>query len=105
MTEAAPPEPLVRAAGLTKVFGHPVVWLSRRARGGGAAAGGRVIAVAGVDLDIGENESVGLVGESGSGKTTVARCLLRLVTPTSGTIPFDGSHVLDLSGEQLMAFR
>jgi peptide/nickel transport system ATP-binding protein len=105
MSNAPQSQPLLRAVGLTKVFGHPGASLSRRVRGAGGAAAGRVNAVDGVDLDIGENESVGLVGESGSGKTTVARCLLRLVAPTSGSITFDDSPVLELSGEQLMAFR
>ena len=105
MTEVALSQPLVRAVGLTKVFNHPGVSLSRRVRGSAGGAAGRVNAVDGIDLDIGENESVGLVGESGSGKTTVARCLLRLVAPTSGAITFDGNPVLELAGEQLMAFR
>src|SRR5213596_821413 len=99
MTDGAP-QPLIRAVGLTKVFGHPGFSLSR-----GGAAAGRVNAVDEVGLEIGENESVGLVGESGSGKTTVARLLLRLVAPTSGAISFDGRPVLDLSGDQLMEFR
>ncbi|MFD7710025.1 ABC transporter ATP-binding protein [Streptomyces sp. NPDC059786] len=36
---------------------------------------------------------LGLIGESGSGKTTVARCLLGLVAPTSGTVRFGGADV------------
>ncbi|POX38070.1 peptide ABC transporter ATP-binding protein [Streptomyces sp. Ru73] len=36
---------------------------------------------------------LGLIGESGSGKTTVARCLLGLVTPTSGTVCFRGADI------------
>jgi peptide/nickel transport system ATP-binding protein len=47
-------------------------------------------ALAGVSLEIGVNESVGLVGESGSGKTTLARCLVGLEVPTSGTIEIAG---------------
>ncbi|WP_030606924.1 ABC transporter ATP-binding protein [Streptomyces sclerotialus] len=36
---------------------------------------------------------MGLIGESGSGKTTVARCLVGLVTPTHGTVCFEGEDV------------
>src|SRR5207244_7416736 len=47
-----------------------------------------VHALNGVDFDIGPGETLGLVGESGSGKTTVARTLLRLVNPDSGSALF-----------------
>ncbi|HZQ03823.1 MAG TPA: ABC transporter ATP-binding protein [Gaiellaceae bacterium] len=81
-------EPRVAVEGLTKVFRH-----------------GQVRAVDGVDFAIAPGEAVGIVGESGCGKTTVARCLLRLVKPSSGSIRFDGAPVLRLSGKGLAAFR
>lgn len=49
-----------------------------------------VQAVDGVDLDVGARETVALVGESGSGKSTVARCVLGLVTPQEGSLTFEG---------------
>jgi len=43
-------------------------------------------AVDGVDLRVAPGETVALIGESGSGKSTVARCIARLVEPTSGQV-------------------
>jgi peptide/nickel transport system ATP-binding protein len=43
-----------------------------------------------VSLELRQGEALGVVGESGSGKTTIARCLLGLTTPTSGTIELAG---------------
>ncbi|MFJ2934177.1 ABC transporter ATP-binding protein [Streptomyces sp. NPDC087219] len=61
-------------------------------------------AVDGVDLDIGAGEIVALVGESGCGKTTLARSLLGLVRPTSGTVSFDGKP-LGYGAAALKAYR
>jgi len=54
-----------------------------------------VRAVDGVGFALRERECLGLVGESGSGKTTVGRCLLRALRPTSGEVRFraDGETV------------
>jgi peptide/nickel transport system ATP-binding protein len=53
-------------------------------------------AVNGVDLAVGQGETVALVGASGSGKTTLGRTIVGLVEATDGTIRFRGrelSHV------------
>lgn len=61
-------------------------------------------AVDGVNLDIGAGEIVALVGESGCGKTTLARSLLGLVTPTSGSVTFAGEP-LHYSSRALKKYR
>jgi oligopeptide/dipeptide ABC transporter ATP-binding protein len=66
---------------------------------------GNVHAVCGVGFTVRRGETLGLVGESGSGKSTTARCLVRLVPATSGSVLFDGVDVLTLSGRDLRRQR
>ena len=87
--------PLVRIEGLIKEY--PV-----HVPGRGTVT---IRAVDRVDLAIGPGEAYGLVGESGSGKTTLARCLLRLVDATAGSIVVDGHDVTTASGADLRAMR
>ena len=58
-----------------------------------------------VSLTIQRGETLGLVGESGSGKSTIARMLLRLVEPTSGSVLFDGEDVLAAGKHDLRKLR
>ena len=51
------------------------------------------LAVAGVDLDVGQGEIFGLVGPNGAGKTTTLRILATLLAPTSGEAEIAGISV------------
>src|SRR5213083_1479160 len=62
-------------------------------------------AVDAVDFQIKRGEILGLVGESGCGKTTVAKCILRLLEPTAGTICLEGKNILELEKGKLKPIR
>jgi oligopeptide/dipeptide ABC transporter ATP-binding protein len=75
------------------------------ARGLWTRRNGSHAAVEGVSFSVAPGETLGLVGESGSGKTTIGRLLLRLETPDSGRVLFDGEDWLALKGEALRRRR
>ncbi|HYM32616.1 MAG TPA: ABC transporter ATP-binding protein [Candidatus Cybelea sp.] len=87
--------PLLRTQALTKDYGG--VTLFRKTR--------HVRAADSVDLEIRRGESLGIVGESGSGKSTVARCIARLIDPTSGSVWLGGVDLANLSHRALRRHR
>ena len=92
-----PTEAILKFDNVRKIFGI---------RGEGLLAPLRnVHAVDGVSFTIGRGETMALVGESGCGKTTVAKLFLRLETPTSGNILFNGAPLASLDREALRQYR
>lgn len=90
--------PLLSVQGLVKEFHTKAGGTLRRSK--------RVVqAVTDVSFEVGRGETLGLVGESGSGKTTVGRCVLRLIEPTSGVVSFEGKDLATLEFSELRQLR
>jgi peptide/nickel transport system ATP-binding protein len=58
-----------------------------------------------VDLEIRRGQTLGIVGESGSGKSTVARCIVRLVDPSGGSVRLGSDDIAELSARALRPLR
>ena len=63
------------------------------------------VAVEGASFTINRGETMALVGESGSGKSTIAKMVLQLEKPTSGSIRIDGKDTADLGRSGLFELR
>jgi putative ABC transport system ATP-binding protein len=66
--------------------------------------GGRIVALAGMDLAVAPGEFVAIAGPSGCGKSTLLHLLAALDVPDAGTIRV-GDHDLGRSGEDLSHYR
>ena len=83
---------LLEVRDLVKTFGRP-------------GAADSVTAVDGLSLSLSAGEALGLVGESGSGKTTVARCIVRLTSVSTGRVTLRGVDITNLRGRDARAVR
>ncbi len=80
---------MIRVSGLTKVF----------------SAGGEVVALHDIRLDVDKGDIYGIIGMSGAGKSTLLRCIGLLETPTQGSVVVDGKDTSRLRGRELIEHR
>lgn len=85
--DAAHGTPLLRVEGLVKSYD------------------GRENAIEDVNLSVGRGQFVSIIGKSGAGKSTFLRCVNKLITPTSGSVVFDGQDMAQLRGGKLRRAR
>ena len=94
--EKGKPDAVLQIKDLTKVF---------KLREGAFGRKTDFTAVDNVSFEVTRGTTTAVVGESGSGKSTVARMILGLESPTSGSITFDGVDVSTLKGSSALKFR
>ena len=66
---------------------------------------GYVKAVDGISFDVYEGETFGLVGESGCGKSTTGKMIVKLLSPTAGSIEYDGQDLFQVPKNQEKALK
>jgi peptide/nickel transport system ATP-binding protein len=73
--------------------GEPLLSLDKISKRYVSRAGGSLLAVNNVSLEIRQGECLGLVGESGCGKSTLCRVLMQAIRPEAGEVRlhYDGS--------------
>jgi phospholipid/cholesterol/gamma-HCH transport system ATP-binding protein len=59
----------------------------------------------GIDLDVGQGESVVIIGGSGSGKSVTLKCILGLLTPDAGSVKVNGQEITTAHGSELRRIR
>jgi NitT/TauT family transport system ATP-binding protein len=83
-------EPAIRIQGLRKVF---------------SSGGGEVVALDGVDMEVGPGELVCLLGPSGCGKSTLLNAVAGFSPPTEGTVVANGRTVSGPGPDRAMVFQ
>jgi branched-chain amino acid transport system ATP-binding protein len=63
---------------------------------------GAIAALRDAELHVGSGEVVGLIGPNGAGKTTLLNTIAGLLTPSSGSVRFDGEDVTGSAPERLL---
>jgi len=87
--------PLLTVRGLHKTYTERGLFKARRA----------VNAVSDVSFTLHKKEILGIVGESGSGKSTVARCIARLIDPSSGSVRIGDLEIAKASHRDFRPLR
>lgn len=89
------PAPILQVSELNKTYEERVLFSASR----------KVVAANNVSFTLNKGEIIGIVGESGSGKSSVARCIMRLIKPSSGQVALGDADLATATGEELRQLR
>ncbi len=103
-------QPFIQVSSVWKVFGrNPERVLDPQYAGRDKSyfqsEFGNVVGLQDVSFTVNRGETFVIMGLSGSGKSTMVRCLIRLIEPTTGDIVIDGHNITGMSDKELMEFR
>ncbi|OGH99240.1 MAG: hypothetical protein A2104_00445 [Candidatus Melainabacteria bacterium GWF2_32_7] len=88
---------LIKIKGLSKEFPIKKGFFNKQV--------GAIYAVNNVNLEIHKGETVGLVGESGCGKSTTGRCIIGLTNPTTGSIKYNETELVNADNKIIKSCR
>ena len=98
-------EPRPDKAAVEALDATPVLEVSNLTVDFGSRVSGSLRAVDDVSFSLAKGEILGLVGESGSGKSTVGRCAIGLLSPSSGSVRLLGESLSSARGGKLRRLR
>lgn len=64
---------------------------------------GMIQAIKGIDFEVNQGEVVALIGANGAGKTTTLHTVSGILTPTSGSVMFDGKDITKVPGHKIVS--
>ena len=64
-----------------------------------------VKAVDDITFEVDKGETFGIVGESGCGKSTTGKIIVKLLSPTEGTVEYDGENIFSLKKKDDKEFK
>ena len=90
-------EPIIKIINLEKTYTSEKSFLQPKST--------EQLVLKNINLEINKGEIVSLAGESGCGKTTLANCILKLITPEKGEILFKGENILAYNKAKTFEYR
>ncbi|MCQ2518921.1 MAG: ABC transporter ATP-binding protein [Lachnospiraceae bacterium] len=64
---------------------------------------GVIEAIKGIDFEVNAGEVIALIGANGAGKTTILHTVSGLITPSQGTVTFEGTDITKIPGHKIVS--